>query len=266
MQAEVEQLENDRVRLTVEVPAGDVHHAVEHAANDLAESVRIPGFRRGKVPIPILVQRVGRDRIYAEAVESHIGGWFWNAAARSRVQPIEQPRYDYELPATDSEDWRFTAEFAVQPKPEPADWTALEVPRHEVEVPHEVVQAQLEELQRTAAELAPVDGRPAQDGDTVVVDLVSEDGQAQRDYVVDLGGERLVEELENAIHGLGVGGTREVVYELADGSHRRATVTVKEIKEKVLPPLDDDLAQATSEFETLEGLRSDIERRIAEQL
>src|SRR6266480_1099477 len=118
MPTQVEELPDNKVRLTVDVPGADVHHAVEHAASDLAESVRIPGFRRGKVPLPVLVRRVGRDRIYAEAVESHIGGWFWNAAARSRVQPIEQPRYDYELPATDKDDWRFTAEFAVQPKPE----------------------------------------------------------------------------------------------------------------------------------------------------
>src|SRR5215216_6191663 len=183
MQTQVEQLDGDRVRLTVDVPAG----AVEHAASDLAASTRIPGFRKGKVPMPILVQRIGRDRIYAEAVESHIGSWFWNAAARSRVQPVEQPRYEYNLPSSDKQDWRFTAEFAVQPKPDPADWTELEVPKPEVEVPEEVVQAHLEELQRVAGELVPVDGRPAQDGDTVVVDLVAEDGQAQRDYVVDLG-------------------------------------------------------------------------------
>src|ERR687885_1906627 len=140
MAAQVEQLEGDRVRLTVEVPAHDVHHAVEHAASDLAASVRIPGFRKGKVPMPILVQRIGRDRIYAEAVESHIGSWFWNAAARTRVQPVEQPRYEYELPSSDHEDWRFTAEFAVQPKPEPADWTQLEVPKLPVELPEEAVQ------------------------------------------------------------------------------------------------------------------------------
>ena len=266
MQTQVEQLDGDRVRLTVEVPAHDVHHAVEHAASDLAESVRIPGFRRGKVPIPVLVRKVGRDRIYAEAVESHIGGWFWNAAARSRVQPIEQPRYDYELPGSDTEDWRFTAEFAVQPKPEPADWTKLEVPRGEVEVPPELVQAELEELQQVAAELTPVDGRPAQDGDTVVVDLVPDDGRAQRDYVVDLGGQRLVDEIENAIRGLSAGETREVAYDGGNGTHHRASVTVKEIKEKVLPPLDDEVARATSEFDTLDELRSDIESRIAEQL
>src|SRR5207249_4894193 len=185
METQVEQLAGDRVRLTVEVPADEVHHAVEHAASDLASSVRIPGFRKGKVPMPVLVSKVGKERIYAEAVESHISGWFWNAAARTRVQPVEQPRYDYQLPGSDHEDWRFTAEFAVQPKPEPPDWTQLEVPKLEAEVPPEAIRAQLEELQRSVAELVPVDGRPAQDGDTAVIDLVSESGEAQRDYVVD---------------------------------------------------------------------------------
>jgi trigger factor len=266
MQTQVEQLDGDRVRLTVEVPAHDVHHAVEHAATDLASSVRIPGFRKGKVPMPVLVSRIGKERIYAEAVESHIGSWFWNAAARTRVQPVEQPRYDYELPASEDEDWRFTAEFAVQPKPEPADWTELEVPKLEADVPQEAVQAHLEELQRAVAELVPVEGRPAQDGDTVVVDLVSENGEAQRDLVFELGSERLLEEIENGIRGLGVGDEREIVYELADGTRRRATVRVKELYEKVLPPLDDTVAKSASEFDSLEELRGDLESRIREQI
>src|SRR2546428_1253574 len=160
MQEQVEQLDGDRVRLTVEVPANDVHHAVEHAASDLAASVRIPGFRKGKVPMPVLVSRIGKERLYTEAVESHIGSWFWNAAARSRVQPVEQPRYEYDLPASESENWRFTAEFSVQPKPEPADWTQLEVPKLEADVPAEVVRSYLEQLQRAVAELVRVEGRP----------------------------------------------------------------------------------------------------------
>jgi trigger factor len=234
METQVEQLDGDRVRLTVDVPAQDVHHAVAHAASDLAQSVRIPGFRKGKVPMPVLVQKVGRDRIYQEAVESHIGSWFWNAAARSRVQP--------------------------------ADWTQLEVPKLEIEVPEEAVQEQLQELQRTAADLAPVDGRPAQPGDVVVVDLVSENGEAQRDYVVELGSDRLVEEIENGIRGLSAGESRDIAYELADGNRREASVTVKEIREKVLPPLDDELARATSEFDRLDDLRGDIEARMREQI
>ena len=259
MTAQVEELAEDKVRLTVDVPAHDVHHAVEHAANDLAQSVRIPGFRQGKVPRPLLMQRIGKERLFAEAVESHIGGWFWNAAARARLNPVAQPEYEYELPASESDDWKFTATVEVQPKPEPADWTTLEVPKHEAEVPQEAIDAELEMLQKIAAEIVPVEGRPAQDGDTVVVDLIAEDGSAQRDYVVELGSERLVEEIENGIRGLSAGEDRE-------GANRKATVVVKELKERVLPPLDDDLAKAASEFETLEELRSDIDGRLRTQI
>src|SRR5438105_15166018 len=183
MESQVEQLAGDRVRLTVEVPADEVHHAVEHAASDLASSVRIPGFRKGKVPMPVLVSKVGKDRIYAEAVESHIGGWFWNAAARTRVRPVEQPEYDFELPASDDEDWKFTATVAVQAKPELPDWRELEVGAAEVEVPEELVQHELDALRSTIAELVPVDGRPVAPDDTVVVDLVADD-ETRRDYVV----------------------------------------------------------------------------------
>ena len=177
--------------------------------------------------MPLLVQRVGKERLYAEAVDSHIGGWFWNAAARARVNPIAQPEYDYDLPTSDSEDWSFSATVEVQPKPEPADWTTLEVPKVEAEVPEEAVQAELETLQRIAAEIVPVEGRPAQEGDTVVIDLAAEDGTAQRDYVVELGSERLVEEVENGIRGLSAGESREIAYELADGTTRKATVTAE---------------------------------------
>src|SRR2546430_12255807 len=202
----VEALGEDKVKLTVEVPAHDVQHAVEHAAGDLAASVRMPGFRKGKVPRPILLQRVGKERLYTEAVTSHIGGWFWNAVTRARVNPVAQPEYDYELPASEHDDWRFSATVEVQPKPEPADWTKLEVPKHEAEVPEEAVQAELEVVQRTVGELVPVEGRPAAEGDTVVVDLLAEDGSAQRDYVVELGSERLGEELENPVRGRTPGG------------------------------------------------------------
>ena len=99
METQVEELEGDRMRLTVEVPAEDVHHAVEHATHDLAERVKIPGFRHGKVPMQVLVSKVGKERVYSEAVDSHIGTWFWSAVARSRVRPADAPEYDYELPA-----------------------------------------------------------------------------------------------------------------------------------------------------------------------
>ena len=266
MPTQVEELPENKVKLTVDVPAHDVHHAVEHAASDLAATARIPGFRKGKVPMPLLVQRIGKERIYAEAVESHIGGWFWNAATHARLNPVAMPEYDYELPESDKEDWRFSATVEIQPKPEPADWTTLEVPKHEVELPQEAVQAELEMLQRTVAELVPAEGRPAQDGDVAVVDLIAEDGTAQRDYVVELGSERLVEEIEAGLRGLSPGESREIAYELQDGTRRTATVALKELKERVLPPLDDELAKAATEFDTLAELRDDTESRLRAQI
>src|SRR2546430_14737861 len=86
----VEELPDNKVRITVDVPGEDVHHAVEHAASDLAESVKIPGFRQGKVPMPVLVSRIGKERLYTEAIESHIAGWYGNAVARTRIRSEER--------------------------------------------------------------------------------------------------------------------------------------------------------------------------------
>src|SRR5205823_3212130 len=89
----------------------------------------------------------------------HIGGWFWNAAAQTRIHPVEQPEYGYELPEGEGRDWRFTATVAVQAKPELPDWSTLEVPAAEPEIPAELVEQALQEVQATAADLAPVGGR-----------------------------------------------------------------------------------------------------------
>ncbi|HKT44280.1 MAG TPA: trigger factor [Gaiellaceae bacterium] len=267
MQTQVEELAENRVRLTVQVPSHDVHHAVEHAASDLAKSAKIPGFRKGKVPRRVLVQKLGRERVMAEAVDTHIGGWFWNAAARSRLRPVEQPHYDFQLPDSEDEDWQFTATVTVQAKPEVADWKTLEVGAYEPVVPEELVDRELDALRSTVAELAPVEGRPVGPDDTVVVDMVSaEGGGTRRDYVVELGRGAVVEEIELGLVGMNAGETKEIGFELADGSKQTMSITVKEIKEKILPPLDDDLARAASEFDTFAELRNDVESRMLEQI
>ncbi len=266
METTVEELPENRVRLTVQVPSHDVHHAVEHAAEDLATTAKIPGFRKGKVPREVLLQRVGRERLMTEAVESHIGGWFWNAAARTRLRPVAQPEDVFELPAADDQDWEFSATVAVQAKPEVADWTQLEVGREEMGVPEELIQAELDALRSTVAELIPVEGRPVAADDTVIVDLAGSDGDSRKDYVIELGRGAVVEEIEQGLVGMSAGETKELSFELADDSTQTVTATVKEIKEKVLPPEDDALARAASEFETLAELRGDIESRLQEQI
>src|SRR5947207_5466103 len=266
MAMQVEELPDNRVRLRVEVPRADLRHAVEHAKSDLAGSVKVPGFRKGKVPTQVLEARIGRERIFSEAVESHIGGWFLNAAASTRIRPVAAPEYDYDVPETEDADFSFTATVSVQPKPEPVDWTKLEVGYAEPEVPAEVVDAELEELRASVAELAPVGGRAARTGDVVVIDVLSESGDGQRDLVVELGAGRLVEELERTLIGAEPGERKEVELPQPDGSTVNATIALKELKEKVLPPLDDELARAASEFDTLDELRAEIERRIREVL
>jgi trigger factor len=265
MAAQVEELPDNRVRLTVEVPQADLQHAVEHATSDLAQSVKVPGFRKGKVPMPVLRARIGRERIFSEAVESHIGGWFLNAAATTRIRPVAAPEYDYEIPDSEEDPFSFTATVSVQPKPEPADWTTLEVPYAEPEIPEEVVDQELEALRDSVAELVPVEDRPARTGDVVVIDVFDQEGEGQRDLVVELGTGRLVEELERALTGTSPGETKEVELPVEDGT-TQATVTLKELKEKALPPLDDELARSASEFDTLTELRADIEGRIRDML
>src|SRR5512143_873612 len=98
VQTQVEELAGDRVRVSVEVPVDDVRHAVDHAASDLAAATKVPGFRKGKVPLQVLIARVGKERLYSEAVESHIGGWLRNALVSIRVRPTGRPEYEYDLP------------------------------------------------------------------------------------------------------------------------------------------------------------------------
>jgi trigger factor len=262
----VEELPESRVRLEVEVPEPDVKHAFEHAASDLAGSIRIPGFRKGKVPVPVVLARVGREAVWEEAFKGHIDGWFWSAATSSGIRPVGNPEVEYDEIPADGSAFTFTATVPVLQKPEVADWTALEVGAPEAEVPAELVDREIDRLASSVAELVPVSDRPVLEGDTLVLDLVFDEENVQRDYVVEVGDERLVDELDEALVGMTAGATRSVPFPLADGSTSEVEVTVKEIKEKRLPAEDDELAKAASEFETLAELRADIEARLKEQL
>ena len=109
---------DSKVRLEVEVPEGDVRHAFEHAAADLAESIRIPGFRKGKkVPIPVIQARVGKEALSAEAVRSHIDSWFWDAAQSAGVRPLEGPEVEWDELPSQGGTFTFRATVPVAPKP-----------------------------------------------------------------------------------------------------------------------------------------------------
>ena len=154
----------------------------------------------------------------------------------------------------------------MQPPVVPADWTTLEVPKLEVEVPDEIVDGQLQVLQQGVASLSPVEGRPARPGDVAVIDIEDDDGHGQRNYVLEVGADRLIEVLDDKVRGLLPGDSDEATWEVGDGSTQSAVVRLNELYERVLPPLDDSLATAASEFDTLDELRADITDRITDLL
>jgi len=262
----VEELPENRVRLDVEVPEVDVKHALEHAASDLAASVRIPGFRKGKVPLPIVLARVGKDTIWQEAVQSHLESWFWKAAATSGIQPVGSPELELGEAPADGGSFRFSATVGVIPRPALADWRELEVPAADAEVPAELVDRELELLRASVGELAPAGDRPVREGDTVVLDLVGDRAGTQRDYVTEAGSGRLVDELDTALVGMSAGETKAVEVAVDDEQTTPVELTLKDVKEKILPELDDELARAATEFDTLEELRADLDRRLREEL
>ncbi len=265
VKTKVEELPESRVRLDVEVPEADVAHAFEHAASDMAESLRVPGFRRGKAPVPVVIARVGREAVWQEALRGHLDSWFWSAAETSGIRPVASPEVEFEDLPDDGGTFKFSATVAVMPKPDVADWTTLEVPFAEAEVPSEAVDAELDRLRETVAELSPVEDRAVREGDTVVLDIVGEGVPPQRDYVTEVGADRLVNEIDDALPGMKRGETKNVAIQ-GEESPLPVDVTVKEVKEKLLPQLDDDLARSASEFETIDELRGEIESRLLEQL
>lgn len=266
MKATVEELPENRVRLDVEVPEADLKHAFEHAASDLAESLRVPGFRKGKTPIPVVIARVGREAVWQEALKTHLDAWFWSAAEDSGIRPVATPEVEFDGLPEDNGSFSFSATVAVLPKPEAADWTELEVAAPEAEVPAELVELELARIQETAAELIPVEDRPAQPGDTLVIDVDGAGLAPQRDYVVEIGADMLVPELDTALVGMAAGATKTLELGAHEDEAQTVELTVKEITEKRLPELDDELARAVTEFDTLADLRADIEARLREQL
>jgi trigger factor len=273
---EVTPLEEDHVRLDVAVPGDEVRRQMERAVRQLGRDVRVPGFRPGKAPAEVIVQRVGREAVVQEMLKGALGGWYSEAVSEAGVVPIDDPELDLE-DVPEEGDLTFTAKVRVRPKATLGEYKGLEVGKADPELPEGALDEQLDALRERAARLVPVD-RPARTGDFLVIDFDGSVGGKRlrnataRDYLVELGGGRLVGEFDARLAGMSAGETVEfpVTYGDADGRDelRGRTVdyevTVKQVQEKELPELDDDLAIGVSEFDTMEELRADVQRRLDE--
>jgi len=278
MQTSVKELADSRVRVDVEVPAEDVDRGVSRAARGLAREMRMPGFRAGKAPPSLVVQRLGYGTVLQEAIRESLPGWYEEGLLRSGISPVGDP--DIEIvtaPEAEGEPLSFKFEIGVRPKAALGEYKGLEVGRAEAAPSEEIVEREIERIREGFARLEPVE-RAAADGDVLLIDYEGTiDGKAfeggkEADRMLELGSGRFIEGFEAQLAGAGGGDRREVKvtfpedYQAEDLAGKEAVfaVEVKEVREKILPELDDDFAAEASEFDTLEELRADIAERVSE--
>ena len=277
METTVTELPESRVRVEASVDPGDVEARVAETARRLGGEMKLPGFRKGKVPPEMVVQRLGRQAVLTEALEGSLAEWYERAMIDSKITPVGDPKLDLtELP-DEGEPLKFAVEVAVRPSAKLGDYKGLEVGRAGADVPEEAVQAELERLREGFAKLNPVD-REGNQGDMLLIDYRGEidgepfEGGEAKDYLLELGGGRVLPELEQALVGAKAGEEREVDvtfpddYQAEELAGKTATFKLKvsEVREKELPELDDDFAAEASEFETLTELRDQIGERMRE--
>ena len=279
MRTEVTELPESRARLEVGIEPELLAQRVDRAAKQMANEMKMPGFRKGKVPPQLVIQRIGREAVLEQAIRDSLPEWYERAIVESGLPTVGDPKLDVdELPA-EGEELVFQIEVGVRPTATLGEYRGLEVGRAEVEVPEEQVTAELELLREGLGSLNPVD-RPAAEGDVVVIDFEGRidgetfAGSTGKDFTLELGSDGLMPEFNEGLAGKPAGDEVRLEVSFPDdhqqediaGKTAVFEVKVGEIREKELPPLDDDFAQSASEFDTLDELREEIRARLSSAL
>ena len=277
MKTKVSSTGENEVELSVEVPAESVKKAYDRAVSKVREEMVLPGFRKGRVPVALVIQNVGEDFIRGEALEEAIPEWGDEALKEAGLYDDAVGTSDLQVgPLDETKDYAFTLKVQTMPVPTLGEYKGLEVPKREVEVTDEQISAQLAMLQERLASLQPVEDRSVQTGDFVLMDLSgSRDGEeiegAQgKDQMYEVGRGNLIPGFEEELVGVKPGDEKsfDIVFpedyhaEDLAGKPATFTVNVKEIKEKIVPELDDAFAADVSEFETMDELRNDVRERL----
>jgi trigger factor len=273
----VTELPESRVRVEAEIPADEVERSIQKTARTMGRDLRLPGFRKGKVPPPVVIQRMGREAVVDEAVRGTIARWYVDAIDAAGIHPVGEPELDIgDLPGQ-GEPLTFTIEIGVRPTATLGTYKGLEVGRREPAGDEEAVQAELDALRERMARLETVD-EPAGEKDFIVMDyrgmLDGEpfDGGEARDQLLELGSGRLVPGFEEQLAGVRAGEERKITITFPDdygaeqlrGRDAEFDVTVSEVKRKELPELDDEFASDAAGFDTLGDLREDIASKLRE--
>ncbi|HEX3392210.1 MAG TPA: trigger factor [Solirubrobacteraceae bacterium] len=272
----ITELPDSRVRVQVEVAPAEIQSRLESKARALGREMKIPGFRRGKVPAPLVIQRVGREAVLEEAVRDTLGNWYADAIDSAGLATVGDPKLDLAGLPEQGAALEFSIEIGVLPRATLGQYKGLEVGRRKVTVEDEAITQEVEGLRERLARLETID-RPASSGDFVVADYVGSiggepfSGGEGRDQLVELGSGNLIPGFEEGLTGMAAGETRSIDltfpadYPNEDLAGAEATfaVSVKEVKQKQLPEVDDDFAVDMG-FDSVDELREDIRSRLGE--
>ena len=270
MKSAVETLSPTRAKITVEVPFEELKPSLDAAYQAIAKQINIPGFRKGKVPPPVIDRQVGRGAVLDEAINEALPKLYVQALQDNDLQPLAQPEIDV-TKLEDNSVFEFTAEVDVRPSIEVPAYDALSVEVPDIAVSEEDISEQVEALRERFATLKDV-GRPAQDDDIVTIDLkATRDGEAVEGgevngYSYKVGSGDMLEGIDDALRGLSAGEETAFTSQLLGGDLSghdvEVSVSLGAVKEQELPELDDEFAQTASEFDTIEELRTDVTTRL----
>lgn len=278
MSLQVEKLENNTAKLTIEVPAEEFDKAIQAAYQKNKNKFNVPGFRKGKVPYAMVEKMYGAGVFYEEAANELIPDAYANAAAESELEIVARP----EINVTQIEKGKpfvFEAEVTLKPEIKLGKYKGVKVEAMDTTVTDEDVAAELDKVKEQNARLVAADDKAVEDGDQTTIDFegfvdgVAFEGGKGEDYPLTIGSHSFIDTFEEQLIGKKVGEEVEVnvtfpeqyqAEELA-GKPAMFKVTIKEIKVKEYPELDDDFAQDVSEFDTLDEYKADIKKNLEEK-
>ena len=271
----ITELPESRVRVRAEIAADEVQRSLESTARNLGREMKMPGFRQGKIPPPVIIQRLGRDAVLDEVIRARLTDWYVKAVDVAGIAPVGDPRVDLGDLPPEGQPLAFSFEVGVRPVATLGDYKGLEVGRREPMVDRTDVDAEIDELRERLAHLHAVK-RPAQEGDFLTIDFAGTvdgepfEGGEGRDQLVELGAGQLIPGFEDGLIGAQAGDTRTVDAVFPDdyaakhvaGKPARFQITVKDVKHKHLPEVDDEFASDATGHDTLDELKAEIEERL----
>lgn len=278
MSLQVETLEKNMAKLTIEVPAEEFEKAIEKAYQKNKGKMSVPGFRKGKVPRKMIEKMYGTGIFYEDAANIIIPEAYANEIENCELEIVSQPSIDV-VQIESGKPFIFTAEVATKPEVELGEYKGVQVERKAVEVTDEEVDKALEEERDKQSRMVPVEGRAVENGDMVTIDFegfvdgVAFEGGKGTDYPLTIGSHSFIDTFEDQLVGKNVGEEVEVNVtfpeqyqaEELQGKPAMFNVAIKEIKAKELPELDDDFAQDVSDFDTLAEYKEDLKKKLVEK-